>query len=746
MSSVPTASYKPSDKVRAFLDKEDNLGNLPTGARLPTAEELATRLDVSSGTVKNVYRALAQEGKVKTQVGVGSFWIGPTREGKVETLRIGLGLDLPPQGAESWWLQSPWTGAIFGGVLKYQLNSRRSVSLRHCGDLLRLSPAQRFERLSDLDGVIAFSLAPIPFPVLNRNGGPIPLVSLNPPLDQACVNFVSPDYFECSYTLGAIWRRTGRKRILMVTLGPLEESVSTRMRYSGLVCGVGEGINREVEVRLLCIASSVQAEVQRAFEQFFAEGWIPDAVYTAGGILALPALTALRRLGLSIPEEVSLVGGSQNGISATSVDPLTTMLHPLEEVGARLLEQLLARIVSGGRDEPGRYLPVPFFIGATTRPAENEALLESSRRIARLPLSVSPIPQPAKKTSSMSHNTTTPITVAIVGLGRAGWHLHLQPFLSLPGFKIVGVADPVPERCKEAADLTGCKQYASIDELLADTEASTVVVATPSTLHYSDALKVLNSGRHCILEKPIAMTASEADEIVALAKERNLKLFVNHTHLHRNEYPFLAEIIKSGILGPIFHIRAFWGNYARRWDWQTLKKNGGGGLNNTCPHTLSIILPLLGSRVKDVYADLRNIKDAGDAEDHVHLVLRTEEGPTADVVVSTAIALGGTPKWIIGGKYGTLTSDGATAKLRYYNPAKATPLSVLDTAAPDRQYLSEQLPWEEKELTIPETTNKPFHENIYDVLVHGAAQIVTPESAAEVVRVTEMAHKAAVNH
>ncbi len=337
----------------------------------------------------------------------------------------------------------------------------------------------------------------------------------------------------------------------------------------------------------------------------------------------------------------------------------------------------------------------------------------------------------------------SPIPVAIVALGRAGWHLHLEPISKISGFKIVAVADPVAERREEAAKLTGCRTFENIDDLLKETEAQVVVVATPSSLHYAEALKVLNSGRHCILEKPIAMNACEANEIVELARQKNLKLFVNHSFLHKAEIHHFQKIIESNILGPIFEVRAFWTNYARRWDWQTLKKNGGGQLNNTCPHVLSVVLPLLGAPVEHVHADLRNIKDAGDAEDHVHLVLRAQNGTTADIVVTSAIAYTGGPRWMLCGRYGTLTSDGTVSKVRYYDPAKATPLEVLDTAAPGRQYLSETLPWEEKEIPVEPAPVKAFHENIYDVLASGAPQVITPESAAEVVRITELAHTAA---
>lgn len=334
------------------------------------------------------------------------------------------------------------------------------------------------------------------------------------------------------------------------------------------------------------------------------------------------------------------------------------------------------------------------------------------------------------------------VTLAIVGLGRAGWHLHYTPVKAIEGFKLVAVADPVRERGEEAAAETGCKVFSNIDELLAGSDAEVVVVATPSSTHYCDIKKVLEAGRHCIAEKPVAFSAQEADELVALANAKGLKLFVHHVHLHRSEFNYLKSVVERGVLGPIFHVQGNWFGYARRWDWQTLRKNGGGQLNNTCPHVLSVLLPLLGSPVTEVQADLRNIKDAGDAEDHVNVTLRTENGTTANFIVSSAIALPA-PRWILCGKYGTLQSDGANVKLRYYDPAGAPDLQVLDAAAPDRKYLTEKLDWIEEEHAIPETNVPGFHQNIYDVLTCGAEQVVTPESAADVVRVTELAMRAA---
>jgi scyllo-inositol 2-dehydrogenase (NADP+) len=342
----------------------------------------------------------------------------------------------------------------------------------------------------------------------------------------------------------------------------------------------------------------------------------------------------------------------------------------------------------------------------------------------------------------MVTQSETPITVGIVGLGRAGWNLHLEPLAKLAGFRIAAVADPLPERCEEAKTRTGCATFSSIDELLEKSDVQLVVVATPSSTHYQDTLKVLKAGRHCITEKPLALTYAETRKLVDLARESKLGLFVHHIHLHLAPYHHLQSVAAEGRLGKLFAVQTSWGNYARRWDWQTLKKNGGGQLNNTCPHVLSILLPLLDGPVTKVFADLRNIKDAGDAEDHVHVMLKTASGMTADMLVSSAMALSG-PRWILCGERGALLSDGQTGKIRYFDGTNVPPLSVLDTAAPGRQYLRETLPWQEEEVTAPPTPVKSFHENVLDVLTGKAEPVVTPESAAEVARVMEMIQKEA---
>jgi len=335
------------------------------------------------------------------------------------------------------------------------------------------------------------------------------------------------------------------------------------------------------------------------------------------------------------------------------------------------------------------------------------------------------------------------VTVGVVGLGRAGWNIHVRALRDNANFQIVEVADPTAERRQEAETELGCRAFESIDQMLEQGSAELIVVATPNPFHESDALKVLASGKHCVLEKPIAMTYSGAKSVVDLAREKNLHLFVHHQHLFAPEYNFIREVMESGVLGEVFEIRFNWVGYSRRNDWQTLKKNGGGHLNNHGPHALTSMLALLNAPVSALLATSQHIKDAGDAEDHAHLFLQTANGRTGDIFLSTACALP-QPKFTVLGSFGTMVSDtGETAKLRFYDPAQAAPLEVIDGPAAGRKYGSgDQLPWQEEERPVqPIADPGTFYGNVSAVMAGSAEIRVTPESALEVTRAIQWAYE-----
>jgi scyllo-inositol 2-dehydrogenase (NADP+) len=335
----------------------------------------------------------------------------------------------------------------------------------------------------------------------------------------------------------------------------------------------------------------------------------------------------------------------------------------------------------------------------------------------------------------------TPIKIAVVGLGRAGYNIHIRRLREDKRFQITAVTDWIPARLKETQDEFGCETFKDHQALLKGADAEIVVVASYSSTHPAITRDVLKSGRTAICEKPMADSVADAKSMIATAAKAGQKLMMHHNYRFFPETRYLLELIKSKALGDVFEIRMRSFAFGRRYDWQTLRKFAGGVLNNTCPHFLDIGLQLLGSPVKEIFCDLKQIASFGDVEDHVKVILKAENGRVYDMEVSSVCKFE-EPKWTVLGSHGTLVSDGSNGKLAFFDPKKAGSYKVLDKPTPDRSYVTDtKIPWQEKEEPTRGPNIGDFYDNVYAVHREGKAMIVKPEEALEVVRVTQLAKK-----
>ncbi len=110
-----------------------------------------------------------------------------------------------------------------------------------------------------------------------------------------------------------------------------------------------------------------------------------------------------------------------------------------------------------------------------------------------------------------------PLAAAVVGTGFIG-PVHVEALRRL-GRPVVGVLGSSPQRGRAAADALGIpRAYASFDELLADPAVSVVHLTSPNRFHFEQCKRALAAGKHVVCEKPLAMTAAETAELVALAE------------------------------------------------------------------------------------------------------------------------------------------------------------------------------------------------------------------------------------
>jgi len=113
------------------------------------------------------------------------------------------------------------------------------------------------------------------------------------------------------------------------------------------------------------------------------------------------------------------------------------------------------------------------------------------------------------------------LKVGVIGVGSLGQH-HARVYSEIKDVELVGVADSDPQRAGEIASKNKTRAFSDYRELLKQTQAVSVVV--PTSLHYQVAKEVISAGNHLLLEKPITSKIAEAEELVALAEKKSVKL------------------------------------------------------------------------------------------------------------------------------------------------------------------------------------------------------------------------------
>jgi predicted dehydrogenase len=185
------------------------------------------------------------------------------------------------------------------------------------------------------------------------------------------------------------------------------------------------------------------------------------------------------------------------------------------------------------------------------------------------------------------------VRVALVGLGYWGNNL-LRTFAKTPRARVTDLCDVDGEQLARFADrhpgARGTSDYAA---LLARDDVDAVVLATPPSRHHPMALAALRAGKHVWVEKPLALSAAEGRELVAVAQQARRVLFVDETFLYDPLVRETKRLIDEGALGDLCHL--------------SFERLGMGRIRrdsnvwwNSAPHDLSILFYLVPRRVLQV--------------------------------------------------------------------------------------------------------------------------------------------------
>jgi len=227
---------------------------------------------------------------------------------------------------------------------------------------------------------------------------------------------------------------------------------------------------------------------------------------------------------------------------------------------------------------------------------------------------------------------------AIIGCGRIS-HKHIEALSNNANeAKLVALCDIVPEKMDKIAGEV--KKYTDYIEMLDNEDIDAVSICTESGYHAKHAIDCIKRGKHVLVEKPIALSVSDADEMIRLAQENKVKLGVCHQNRFNPPIRKLRRALEEGRFGKLINgtARILWtrdDNYYKQAPWRGTKELDGGTLMNQCIHNIDLLQWMMGSEVERVHCErgtfLRNIE----MEDFGAILIRFKNG-TIGIVEGSA--------------------------------------------------------------------------------------------------------------
>jgi len=222
------------------------------------------------------------------------------------------------------------------------------------------------------------------------------------------------------------------------------------------------------------------------------------------------------------------------------------------------------------------------------------------------------------------------LRVGIIGAGQVAAR-HAEAYAANPTATLVAVVDADVQRAKSLAARYDARTHESYEELFAAGAVDAVSVCVPHDLHLPVTLAAARHGVHLLMEKPIANTLAEADEMIAAVERAGLTMMIGFVHRFRTEVLEAKRIVDEGVLGPIAtavdKFCSLGGPHPPPWVWRKAQAGGGvlmyGGI-----HAIDRLLWLIGEPVVSVFARSHNYTGYGDVEDGLVAMLEFANGAT----------------------------------------------------------------------------------------------------------------------
>lgn len=238
---------------------------------------------------------------------------------------------------------------------------------------------------------------------------------------------------------------------------------------------------------------------------------------------------------------------------------------------------------------------------------------------------------------------------AIVGCGRVSAK-HVNALINnSEEAELIAVYDIVEKLAIEkknqyevAVKDSNVKVYKEYNKLLNDKNIDVVTIATISGYHAKQAIDCLSHDKHALIEKPMALTVEDADNIISMGREKNKKICVSLQNRFIPAVQRLKQAIDEGRFGKLIHgtARTLWSrddNYYKEASWRGTKALDGGTLINQCIHNIDLLQWVMGGEIERVCSEIDNFMRDIETEDFGAMLIRFRSGAVGIVEGSVCV-------------------------------------------------------------------------------------------------------------
>ena len=331
------------------------------------------------------------------------------------------------------------------------------------------------------------------------------------------------------------------------------------------------------------------------------------------------------------------------------------------------------------------------------------------------------------------------LSVGLLGFGLAGSVFHAPLIRSEPRLRLTAIASSRTDDIRRSAPGAVAT---TAEAVIADPAIDLVVIATPNTSHAPLAREALLAGKHVVIDKPMATTAAEADELIDLAKRQGRLLTVFHNRRWDNDFLTLRACLDKGEIGRPYHYEAHFDRFRPQikqgWREQTLA--GSGVLFDLGAHLIDQALTLFGMP-DSILADVGTQRPDAQVDDWFHIVLGY--GRMRAILHCGTVVCRPGPRFQLHGDGGSFLKQGMDGQEAALRAGRMPTEAGWGQDDPENFALLVQADGTERRLETIPGDYPAFYRGVAASILDGAPPPVTAEQARDVLTVLEAVRKAA---